>query len=87
MSAIRLENNIWADAEHTLDQIYLTRNKEADSESYKDHSSVPFIPEGVGPAPHETVITEGDHAFTGVGWSRGEDDRKAGEKCNSSEWD
>ena len=58
-----------------------------DSVNHKSYSSIPFMPEGVGPTLHETIITKGDGTFTGVGWSREEADQKAGEKYNAGERD
>ena len=55
----------------------MSRNKP--SVTHQSYSSIPFMPEGIGPTIHETNI-RGRRSVNGVGWTRKEADRKAGER-------
>jgi hypothetical protein len=63
------------------------KDKEPDSVSHKQESSIPFMPPGIGPTIHSTTVRKGKDTYTSYGSSEEEANKNAGEKYSEGEKD
>ena len=59
-----------------------SKDKEPDSVEHTKEILIPVLSE-----PDKTIIHKGDDTYTGLGWSREQADKSAGEKYNKGEKD
>lgn len=62
-------------------------DKEPDKVTHKQESSIPFMPDGIGPTIHSTTIHKDGETYTGYGSSEDEANKEAGEKYSDGKKD